>query len=115
MAYNLEEKEDFTIAEYQLWLGLAYAYEWYRANPDDKDSCQELMESYIEFYEGAKDLNWDHRPPEPSWIVRAREEKKAERHTEQHTAENTEQKKEQKTAENAEENKAPSEAQKGSV
>lgn len=111
MAYNLEEKEDFTIAEYQLWLGLAYAYEWYRANPDDKDSCQELMESYIEFYEGAKDLNWDHRPPEPSWIVRAREEKKAERHTEQHTEEHTE----QKTAENAEENKAPSEAQKGSV
>lgn len=111
MAYNLEEKEDFTIAEYQLWLGLAYAYEWYRANPDDKDSCQELMESYIEFYEGAKDLNWDHRPPEPSWIVRAREEKEAERHTEQHTEEHTE----QKTAENAEDNKAPSEAQKGSV
>ena len=49
-AYNCDEKDDFTISEFNLFCGIAYAYEWYRANPDDKDQCQKLIENYIDFY-----------------------------------------------------------------
>ena len=58
LAYNFDEKEDFTGPEYNLFLGLAYAYEWYRTNPDDKEDCEKLMKNYIEFYEMTKEQNW---------------------------------------------------------
>ena len=50
MAYNCDEKDDFTIAERNLFIGLAYCYEWYRAKPEEKDACERLMGEYLYWY-----------------------------------------------------------------
>lgn len=50
MAFNREEKPDFTIQERNLFTGLAYCYDWFRQHPSDKDDCVKLMEEYIDFY-----------------------------------------------------------------
>lgn len=49
-AYNFEELTDMSWAERHLWLGLAYCYEWFRANPGDKAVCDELAKNYIQFF-----------------------------------------------------------------
>ena len=53
LAYNCEEKADFTEAERNLFIGLAYCYECYRAG-HDKKVCENMMENYIRFYELSK-------------------------------------------------------------
>lgn len=50
LAYNFEEKQDFSIAERNLFLGIAYCYDWYKAHPEDKNECIKLMEFYIQWY-----------------------------------------------------------------
>lgn len=58
-AYNRSEKPDFTITERNLFLGLAYCYDWFKLHPEDKDDCAELMEKYVQFFSWAteKGLN----------------------------------------------------------
>lgn len=53
-AYNYTEQPDFTIEEKNLFLGLAYCYEWYRLHPEDKADCDERAKKYIEWFEWAK-------------------------------------------------------------
>lgn len=47
LAYNNDCKEDFTITERNLYIGLAYCYGWFRSHPEDKDKCEMLMNDYI--------------------------------------------------------------------
>lgn len=75
LAYNCEEKEDFTDTEFNLFLGLAYAYEWYRANPEDRSACMELMQNYIDFYANGSPCPWK-RAERPSWLERKQSEEK---------------------------------------
>lgn len=56
-AYNRDEKPDFTIVEKNLFLGLAYCYDWFRFNPDDKEDCEKLMNDYIQTYLYLSELN----------------------------------------------------------
>lgn len=49
-AYNWTELPDMTQNERNLWMGLGYCYEWYRAHPDDKQACDELAKQYIKAY-----------------------------------------------------------------
>lgn len=73
LAYNCEERDDFTIPEFNLFCGLAYAYEWYRANPEDKDECQKMMENYINFFVNVKN-EAIYSTERPSWLDRKRAE-----------------------------------------
>ena len=50
LAYNRDFREDFTIAERNLYCGLAYCYDWFRLHPEDKDICDQLSKEYIENY-----------------------------------------------------------------
>lgn len=50
-AYNWEELPDMTPAERNLWMGLGYAYEWYRSHPEEKSECDELAKEYIAIFE----------------------------------------------------------------
>lgn len=50
LAYNRDFKDDFTVAERNLYTGLAYCYDWFRLHPEDKEVCENLMKEYIEFY-----------------------------------------------------------------
>ena len=36
--------------ERDLWMGLGYCYEWYRAHPEDKEECDKLAQHYTEFF-----------------------------------------------------------------
>lgn len=56
LAYNRDYKDDFTLSERFLYLGLAYAYDWFRYNPQDKQVCEELVAQYIETYYNDKAL-----------------------------------------------------------
>ena len=49
-AYNWTELPDMTQNERNLWMGLGYCYEWYRAHPEDKKQCDELSQQYIKAY-----------------------------------------------------------------
>ena len=49
-AYNYTEKMDYTDAERDLFSGIAYCYEWYRAHPEDKKACEDRMNFYIDWY-----------------------------------------------------------------
>lgn len=53
LAYNWEEQKDFTVQEKDLFCGLAYCYECFRAGYD-KEECEELMHTYINFFERSK-------------------------------------------------------------
>lgn len=53
LAYNCDEQKDFTAAEKNLFVGLAYCYECFRAGYD-KQECEELMQNYINFFEHSK-------------------------------------------------------------
>ena len=53
LAYNCEEKPDFTAAEKNLFCGLAYCYECFRAGYN-KEECEKLMQNYINFYENSR-------------------------------------------------------------
>ena len=75
LAYNMDEKGDFNVPEFQLFLGLAYCYEWFRANPDDREACQELMDRYIDFFEHSGWLVNSKPIERPSWLERAKAEK----------------------------------------
>lgn len=57
LAYNREYKSDFTIAEKNLFLGLAYCYDWFKANPNDKADCEKLMNDYIQTYLYLKEID----------------------------------------------------------
>lgn len=57
LAYNREYKSDFTIAEKNLFLGLAYCYDWFKVNPNDKADCEKLMGEYIEHYLYLKEID----------------------------------------------------------
>ena len=50
LAYNRDFREDFTVAERNLYCGLAYCYDWFRLHPEDKDTCDALSKEYIENY-----------------------------------------------------------------
>ena len=50
LAYNRDFKDDFTVAERNLYCGLAYCYDWFRLHPEDKDTCDALSKEYIENY-----------------------------------------------------------------
>ena len=50
LAYNRDSKDDFTVAERNLFCGLAYCYDWFRLHPEDKDTCDALSKEYIENY-----------------------------------------------------------------
>lgn len=41
--------------ERDLWMGLGYCYEWYRAHPEDKEECDKLARNYIRYYEIRKE------------------------------------------------------------
>lgn len=58
-AFNRDDKPDFTHTEHNLYLGIAYCYDWYRLHPEDKDNCIKLMNKYIQFFNWAteKGLN----------------------------------------------------------
>lgn len=45
-AYNRDEKEDFDIFEKNLFLGLSYCYDCFKAGYS-KEQCQKLMNEYI--------------------------------------------------------------------
>lgn len=49
-AYNYTEKMNYTDAERDLFTGIAYCYEWYRAHPEDKQACEDRMKFYIDWY-----------------------------------------------------------------
>lgn len=49
LAYNQMEKPDFTVEERNLYIGLAYCYEAYRAG-HDKSACERLMQNYLDFF-----------------------------------------------------------------
>lgn len=49
-AYNWEALPDMTQTEKNLWMGLGYCYEWYRAHPEDKKKCDDLAKEYIRLY-----------------------------------------------------------------
>ena len=57
-AYNCDEKPDFTEAERNLFIGLAFCYECYRSG-HDKKVCESLMENYIRFYKYSQILELD--------------------------------------------------------
>ena len=48
-AYNWIELSDMTPAERNLWQGLGYAYECFRAGYDKK-TCEELADNYIRLF-----------------------------------------------------------------
>ena len=50
LAFNNEHKDDFTIAEHSLFLGLAYCYECFRAGYEQTD-CERLMKEYVGYFE----------------------------------------------------------------
>ena len=50
-AYNRQEPQNMTIQEKDLYLGLAYCYDWFRAYPYDRKDCEELMKQYIQYFE----------------------------------------------------------------
>lgn len=50
-AYNRKEPEDMTIQERNLYLGLAYCYDWFKLHPGQQKECKELMDNYINFFE----------------------------------------------------------------
>lgn len=51
-AYNFEELTDMTQEERNLWMGLAYCYEAFRAG-EDKAVLDQLAQNYIKlFYKG---------------------------------------------------------------
>lgn len=49
-AYNRDFKPDFTVAERNLYAGLAYCYDWFRLHPEDKEICDELAKDYVQGY-----------------------------------------------------------------
>lgn len=49
-AYNWDTLPDITQNERNLWMGLGYCYEWFRAHPEDKKQCDELAKQYIKAY-----------------------------------------------------------------
>lgn len=51
LAFNRDEKSDFSIQERNLFLGIAYCYDWFRLHPEDKDDCESLMKEYLTFFE----------------------------------------------------------------
>ena len=53
LAYNCEEKPDFTEQEKNLFTGLAFCYECWRSG-HDKKTCEDLMQNYINFFELSK-------------------------------------------------------------
>ena len=53
-AYNNQEPPGLAPFERDLYLGLAYCYEWFRAHPEDKGDCEKLMNHYIQHYEIVK-------------------------------------------------------------
>lgn len=57
-AYNNDEQPDFTIFDRDLYLGLAYCYEWWRMHPEDKVNCEKLMEHYIQHYHLMKPVEY---------------------------------------------------------
>lgn len=50
-AYNFTPLPGMSAAEQNLYNGLAYCYEWYRAHPEDRKDCEERANKYIEWYE----------------------------------------------------------------
>lgn len=50
-AYKWEHLPDMTVAEKELWMGLAYCYEWYRSHPEEKNECNNLANLYLRMYE----------------------------------------------------------------
>ena len=50
-AYNRQEPQNMSIQEKNLYLGLAYCYDWFRMCPDDRKDCEELLEIYSWFFE----------------------------------------------------------------
>lgn len=52
-AYNREEQADFTDTERNVFLGLRYCYDCFRAGYD-LEECEEIMKPYIEYYEKAQ-------------------------------------------------------------
>lgn len=49
-AYNFAERQDYTVNERNLFLGLAYCYQWFKLYPEDKDDCMKLMNEYIDWF-----------------------------------------------------------------
>ena len=49
-AHNWTELPNMTVDERNLWEGLGYCYEWYRAHPDDLEECNKLAQNHINFY-----------------------------------------------------------------
>ena len=56
LAYNRDFKDDFTVAERNLYCGLAYCYDWFRLHPEDKDICDQLSKEYQDNYLYLKQL-----------------------------------------------------------
>ena len=56
LAYNRDFKDDFTVAERNLYCGLAYCYDWFRLHQEDKDICDQLSKEYQDNYLYLKQL-----------------------------------------------------------
>lgn len=56
LAYNRDFKDDFTVAERNLYCGLAYCYDWFRLHPEDKGICDTLSKEYQDNYLYLKQL-----------------------------------------------------------
>ena len=54
-AYNWHPLPNMTARENALYQGLGYCYEWYRANPGDKDACDALAKKYVQFFGGGEE------------------------------------------------------------
>lgn len=52
-AYNRDEKPDYSVEERNLFLGLAYCYDAFRAGYP-KEDCDKLSQTYIQFYERSR-------------------------------------------------------------
>ena len=50
-AYNRKEPPKMNVQERNLYLGLAYCYDWFKEHPEDRSDCEELMAHYIKFFE----------------------------------------------------------------
>lgn len=53
-AYNMTELPGLIPEEQNLYNGLAYCYEWYRAHPEDREECMERAEKYIDWFNRAR-------------------------------------------------------------
>ena len=53
-AYNYAKQPDYTPEEENLFLGLAYCYDWHRLHPEDKAVCTKKAQEYVDWFERAK-------------------------------------------------------------